>query len=174
MERELTAFLCSRRCPDEAVAAVENWLNTLDPEKDCIVCGGHSGIEKRVVVQLMERGIPLVWMVAEAGNMKWQNLTDTAKMNMAILSEQRELDKNYRAIGEWFVSEYEGEIPDAVKDVVAAVNASKERIAELEASKPTKDAPVVDEEQVTVKVCPVCGAASNDKFCPHCGAPMGD
>lgn len=78
LERELTAFLCSRRCPDEAVAAVENWLNTLDPEKDCIVCGGHSGIEKRVVVQLMERGIPLVWMVAEAGNMKWQNLTDTA------------------------------------------------------------------------------------------------
>ena len=61
-----------------------------------------------------------------------------------------------------------------MKDVVAAVNASKERIAELEASKPSKDAPVVDEEQVTVKVCPVCGAASNDKFCPHCGAPMGD
>ena len=112
--------------------------------------------------------------LAEVAADKAQNLTDTAKVNMAILSEQRELDKNYRAIGEWFVSEYEGEIPDAVKDVVAAVNASKERIAELEASKPAKDAPVVDEEQVTVKVCPVCGAASNDKFCPHCGAPMGD
>ena len=25
-----------------------------------------------------------------------------------------------------------------------------------------------------VKVCPVCGAASEDKFCPHCGAPMGE
>ena len=89
--------------------------------------------------------------LAEVAADKAQNLTDTAKVNMAILSEQRELDKNYRAIGEWFVSEYEGEIPDAVKDVVAAVNASKERIAELEASKPSKDAPVVDEEQVTVK-----------------------
>ena len=57
---------------------------------------------------------------------------DTAKMNMEILSEQREIEKNYRAIGEWFVSEFQGEVPDAVKDVVAAVNASKARIAELE------------------------------------------
>ena len=24
------------------------------------------------------------------------------------------------------------------------------------------------------EVCPVCGAASEDKFCPHCGAPMGE
>ena len=60
---------------------------------------------------------------------------DTAKMNMEILSEQREIEKNYRAIGEWFVSEFQGEVPDAVKDVVAAVNASKEKIAPLEASK---------------------------------------
>ena len=61
-----------------------------------------------------------------------------------------------------------------MKDVVAAVNASKARIAELEASKPSKAEPAVDEEQVSVKVCPVCGAASGDKFCPHCGAPMGE
>ena len=98
---------------------------------------------------------------------------DTAKMNMEILSEQREIEKNYRAIGEWFVSEFQGEVPDAVKDVVAAVNASKERIAQLEASKPQKDEPAVDESEVTFKVCPVCGAASDSKFCPHCGAPMG-
>ena len=72
------------------------------------------------------------------------------------------------------MSEYQGEIPDAVKDVVAAVAASKERIAQLEASKPQKDEPVVDEEEVSFKVCPVCGAASDSKFCPHCGAPMGE
>ena len=94
--------------------------------------------------------------LAEVAADKAQNLTDTAKVNMAILSE------------------HEGEIPDAVKDVVAAVNASKARIAELEASKPSKAEPAVDEEQVSVKVCPVCGAASGDKFCPHCGAPMGE
>jgi len=99
---------------------------------------------------------------------------DTAKMNMEILSEQRELEKNYRAIGEWFISEYTGETPDAVKDVVAAVNASKARIAELEAEKTAKAEPAAAEETVSVKVCPVCGAASEDKFCPHCGAPMGE
>ena len=100
---------------------------------------------------------------------------DTAKMNMEILSEQREIEKNYRAIGEWFISEYTGEIPDAVKDVVAAVNASKAHIAEMEAEKAAyKAEPVVEEETIGVKVCPVCGAVSEDKFCPHCGAPMGD
>ena len=101
-------------------------------------------------------------------------LSDTAKTNMAIMNEQRELEKNYRAIGEWFVAEHQSDVPDAVKDVVAAVNASKERIAQLEASKPRKDEPAVDESEVTFKVCPVCGAASDSKFCPHCGAPMGE
>ena len=32
----------------------------------------------------------------------------------------------------------------------------------------------LDESEVTFKVCPVCGAASDSKFCPHCGAPMGE
>lgn len=112
--------------------------------------------------------------VAAIASEKAQDAADTVKTNVAIAGEQRAIEKNYRAIGEWFVSEYEGEIPDAVKDVVAAVNASKARIAELEASKPSKAEPAVDEEQVSVKVCPVCGAASGDKFCPHCGAPMGE
>ena len=108
---------------------------------------------------------------------------DTAKMNMEILSEQREIEKNYRAIGEWFVSEFQGEVPDAVKDVVAAVIASKERIAELEAAKAAKkegeSCPCSCEEQpageeTQQKVCPVCGESSDGKFCPKCGAPMGE
>ena len=48
------------------------------------------------------------------------------------------------------------------------------RIAELEAEKAAKVEPAAEEETVSVKVCPVCGAASEDKFCPHCGAPMGE
>ena len=112
--------------------------------------------------------------LAEVAADKAKDLSDTAKVNVAIMNEQRELEKNYRAIGEWFISEYTGEIPDAVKDVVAAVNAGKERIAQLEASKPQKDEPAAKEADVTFKVCPVCGAASDSKFCPHCGAPMGE
>ena len=100
---------------------------------------------------------------------------DTAKMNMEILSEQREIEKNYRAIGEWFVSEFQGEVPDAVKDVVAAVNASKEKIAHLEASKKKETAQEAEPvgESDDAKTCSVCGTVSDSNFCPHCGAPMG-
>lgn len=100
---------------------------------------------------------------------------DTAKMNMEILSEQREIEKNYRAIGEWFVSEFQGEVPDAVKDVVAAVNASKEKIAHLEASKKKETAQEAEpvEKSDDAKTCSICGTVSDSNFCPHCGAPMG-
>ena len=113
---------------------------------------------------------------AEIVSEKAKDAADSAKINMEIMSEQREMEKNYKAIGEWFVSEYEGEIPDAVKDVLAAVNASKARIAELEAAKAAKDAEEAEmEAQIVVDdqpVCPVCGAKSEGKFCPECGAPM--
>ena len=114
--------------------------------------------------------------LAGAASEKAKEVADSAKINMAILSEQRELDKNYKAIGEWFVAEYGEDIPDAVKDVVEAVNASKAKIAELEASKPSWDSddPEVVVEVPLMKTCPICGAESDSKFCPHCGAPMGE
>jgi len=104
---------------------------------------------------------------------KAKDAAELARINVAIAGEQREMDKNYRTIGEWFVSEYSGEIPDAVKDLVDAVAASKAKMAELEAGKPSKE----EEETVPpthMKTCPICGAASDSKFCPQCGAPMGE
>ena len=104
-----------------------------------------------------------------------KDAVETVKVSVAIAGEQREMDKNYRTIGEWFVSEYEGEIPDAVREAVEAVNASKAKIAELEASKPVREEPAETEEDASAgKKCPICGAESDSKFCPHCGAPMGE
>ena len=112
--------------------------------------------------------------VANKAADRTKDAAETVKINVAIAGEQKEIDKNYRAIGEWFVSEYEGEIPEAVRETVEAVNASKAKIADLEASRPVKEEPVVEEEEPAGKKCPICGAVSDSKFCPQCGAPMGD
>ena len=113
--------------------------------------------------------------LAGTASEKAKTAAETAKVNMAIMMEQRELDKNYKAIGEWFVSEFQGELPDAVKDVVAAVNASKEKIAQLEAAKRKEETQDEEpqEESGNAKTCSVCGTVSDSNFCPHCGAPMG-
>ena len=107
--------------------------------------------------------------IAGAAAEKAKAASDSAKVKMAIASEQ--LEKNYRAIGEWFVSEFHGEVPEAVRDVVAAIAASKAKIAELQTKEEEPEAP---RETHVLKTCPVCGAASDSKFCPDCGAPMGE
>lgn len=111
--------------------------------------------------------------VAAVAADKTKDAAEMVKINVSIAGEQKEIDKNYRTIGEWFVSEYEGEIPDAVRDLVEAVNTSKAKIAELEAGKCAKE---TCEEAATdsQKACPICGAVSDSKFCPQCGAPMGE
>lgn len=111
--------------------------------------------------------------VASVAADKAKDAAELTKISVAIAGEQREIDKNYRMIGEWFANEYEGEIPDAVRELVEAVSASKAKIAELEASKPSKEeeGPAAPAGQ---KTCPVCGAAADSKFCPQCGAPMGE
>jgi len=114
--------------------------------------------------------------VANKAADRTKDAAELVKINVAIAGEQKEIEKNYRAIGEWFVSEYEGEIPDAVREAVEAVNASKAKIAELESSKPVKEEAAGDEEaeKPAGKKCPICGAESDSKFCPQCGAPMGE
>ena len=110
--------------------------------------------------------------VAAVAADKAKDAAELTKISVAIAGEQREIDKNYRAIGEWYVNEYEGEIPDAIRDLVEAVSAAKAKIAELEASKPKKE--TVEETVADEKPCPICGEKSGSKFCPQCGAPMGE
>ena len=111
-------------------------------------------------------------VVAATASEKAREAADSAKISAAILTEKRELDRNYRAIGQWYVGEYQ-EVPEAIADVVAAVKASQEKITQLQALREVKEA----EEAAAGpdgKVCPVCGKISDTKFCPHCGAPMGE
>ena len=112
--------------------------------------------------------------VAAIATEKAKDVAELAKINMAIATEQRNLEKSYRTIGEWFISEYSGEIPEAVKDLVDEVNAAKDKIANLESGKPNKAEPAEEVPQTNMKKCPICGAVSDSKFCPQCGAPMGE
>ena len=105
---------------------------------------------------------------------KAKDAAGLTKISVAIAGEQRDIDKNYRAIGEWFANEYEGEVPEAVRDLLEAINASKAKIAELEAAKAATKEKAPAAEAPAGKTCPICGAQADSKFCPQCGAPMGE
>lgn len=70
--------------------------------------------------------------VAAAASEKAQDAAESVKTSVAIASEQRVIEKNYRAIGEWYVSELTGEAPEAVADIVKAIRGSQAKIAELQ------------------------------------------
>ena len=49
-----------------------------------------------------------------------KDVADSAKISAAIVAERREMDKNYRAIGQWYVCEHGGEIPDTMTNLADA------------------------------------------------------
>lgn len=115
---------------------------------------------------------------ADTAKEKARDVADSAKISAAIISEKRDLDKDYRAIGQWYLGQCGDEVPEAIADMVAAAKASQEKIAALQASREDAETEKAQEEsgepKEEGKVCPVCGKISNTKFCPHCGAPMGE
>lgn len=118
-------------------------------------------------------------VVAAAATEKAKTAAAAAKISADIIAEKRELDKNYRTIGQWFVCEHPDEAPEAIADVVAAVKASQARIEELkaerekaEAEEAAEEADVVEAEPASGKVCPTCGKVSDGKFCPCCGSQL--
>lgn len=114
--------------------------------------------------------------VATVAADKGREVTEKTKLSVAIAGEQRDIEKNCRLIGEWFINEYEGELPEGVRELAEAISAAKARIAELEEKKAALKTETVESEgtvvEVPAKVCPVCGEASDSRFCPKCGAPM--
>jgi len=59
--------------------------------------------------------------VAAVAGEKANAVADKAKTEYEMASERRSMDKNYRAIGEWYVSTLEGDAPEAVADIVAQI-----------------------------------------------------
>ena len=108
---------------------------------------------------------------------KARKAADSAKISAAIIAEKRELDKSYRALGQWYACEHleSDAVPEAAADVMAAIRASQEKIADLQAKREAAESAEAAEEEPAAEgtVCPVCGKISDSKFCPHCGAPIG-
>ena len=73
--------------------------------------------------------------VAAVAGEKANAVADKAKTEYEMASERRSMDKNYRAIGEWYVSALEGDAPEAVADIVAAIKDSQDKLAAYEATK---------------------------------------
>lgn len=111
-------------------------------------------------------------IVANVASEKAREAADSAKISADIIKERRELDKNYRAIGQWFVCEHADAVPEAIADLVAAVQASRARIEELQAMRERAENSAGEKASGTA--CPVCGKICSSKFCPHCGAPVGE
>ena len=79
--------------------------------------------------------------VAAVASEKASIVADKAKTEYEMAAERRSMDKNYRAIGEWYVSALEGDAPEAVADIVAAIKNSQDKLAAYEAAKAEAAAP---------------------------------
>lgn len=92
--------------------------------------------------------------VAAVAGEKANAVADKAKTEYEMAGERRSIDKNYRAIGEWYVSTLEGDAPEAVADVVAAIRASQEKLAAYEAAKAEAAAKKAEQaaEEVSIEV----------------------
>lgn len=66
-------------------------------------------------------------------------IKDAARTNVSLVNEKRNLEKNYQALGEWYAAYCGDDAPEAVADIVGAIRASQERIAELKALKGGKE-----------------------------------
>ncbi len=100
-----------------------------------------------------------------------KGLAESAKASLAISSEEREIEKAYRALGQWYYAT-KGANPEEAGEYIDIVDTSLRKIREIreeaEAAKTAANLPV------PTVACPACGAEMEEgtKFCPACGAMM--
>lgn len=66
LNRKLTAFFASRTVQTARVMACYDWATGLSAEKDCVVSGFQSAIERDVLHFLLRKKIPIVVVLARA------------------------------------------------------------------------------------------------------------
>lgn len=106
--------------------------------------------------------------IENAGNtakQKTKDLTDVARMNNAIKSEERKLEEIYRRIGEIYVKKYYAETENLFRELVSQARETEQNIE----SYTTRVQKIKK-----VDTCPNCGKEIplNAAFCMHCGAQL--
>lgn len=85
MKQEKTAFVCSRKTPDGLEYLVGKWMLGLSAERDCVMCGSESPMERAVFTVLLQRKIPAVLVLAEAMHSRWDEEVNEALRENRLL-----------------------------------------------------------------------------------------
>lgn len=106
--------------------------------------------------------------IENAGNtakQKTKDLTDVAKMNASIKTEEKQLQEIYQQIGELFVKKYYAELEGTFQNLVGQARASEENIEMLTAK---------IQEIKKIGTCPNCGSevSLDAMFCMRCGTRL--
>lgn len=98
-----------------------------------------------------------------------KDLAENAKVALAVSAEEREIEKAYRALGQWYYAT-RGQETEEAQEFIDIVETSLRKIRvireESEAARAAANQPT------PLIACPACGAEieQDTKFCPACGA----
>lgn len=81
-------FLSSRKCPAEVVLKSYEWAKKQRTERNCVVCGNHSQIEKDVFDILLKGEQPLVLVLPRGLKKRWDKrwLENIEKNRLLVIS----------------------------------------------------------------------------------------
>ncbi len=78
-------------------------------------------------------------VVAAAAGEKAGAVKEVAKTNISLVTEKRNLEKSYQALGEWFAAQCGDDAPEGAADMLAAIRESQEKLELLKTLKSEQD-----------------------------------
>ena len=78
--------------------------------------------------------------VAVAAGEKAGVVKEVAKTNISLVTEKRNLEKAYQALGEWYAAQMgRSDAPEGAADLIASIRASEDKLGRLKAMKNEQD-----------------------------------
>jgi predicted Rossmann fold nucleotide-binding protein DprA/Smf involved in DNA uptake len=93
----LTAFLCSRNVPPEAVLRCYDWAIAQREAGNCIISGFHSPLEKNVLRYLLKGKQPVILALARGLKQSWEPALQKALDDKRLLIISPFTEKTRRA-----------------------------------------------------------------------------